>query len=1037
MKNLKTITLNSSPTEEDIRYVSRRWRSEMGQKNGTLDHSRSFRRVVGGLSGDPETQKIDDTPPLWSQNIFDGFGYLISDEDYNVLIQQYPEETVGDITTMSNAIRFYENNYGSQYGLYYASNLIFDGDETNDAEGLTILKNESFHHRNNGESSLNYNPSNNADFILGKYYSNRDRNTSLEYYISAANNARTDIDYVRRCFASSVLDLAGNETDDSTFLNNLGNAVHQTNSLREFTQLLDSRLTIKGHDLTINADTWIDIQSELILSDSNDGTSPTSADAVSRRLVEHVTNGNLSSKDALNFIIRTNINNNILERTNGYNKTQSCVLLSSLYNNGHVTIDDVNATFSAIIDFEEAKATLDSYTYLITTQIENNQSFKPEQKEAISDYIFDNYVNNPELKAEDLAPSLLTFYNRGIISRDNLTEARLGTENYTAFQREILNGHTPQSSLDIANSLLYLQNSGSNENKTIANGYLNFNKTSIHDIVSNVLNDRTISLDDRRTLLNNYKNFLENNNENALTDQQQEDLNNAQSLINREILSQARQDGEDILTTIDRLVNDGVMTREEANAARDELLRSGHIAITDSEMQKIEIETEDGEKLIADFTAHGWYDKILGFSFKNNSNGKEIIDVISDYGWMNNTTNKNITSSGFIKQNNIPYCYAIEYRQLYNASISNILLSMISIGYSARGVTSGVVNLAGSVIDSIIDMSKGIFGSEGSQNVSTTIPSQDGGQSGEERSTSNGNPSFWDTITNWGSRFVRESDDKFRNLFEFIAKLDKDGPIGSSHKSGLLNPYRMMYMLKKTEKQFCFPMLDKNASSYKVKNKMDENDGGQGTSLLGNRFFGMIANVARTALGFAQDINHIAPFFQDVIQQDEDIKGMRQYQIERSKFFSYPTDGEEIEVNFVLFNTVKRDVWKKHFNFIFGFILRNLPFKHDLVSFYPPLFYDVIVPGVKRCPYCYVESVDVTPFGLMRNMSVSSKEIGLPDLTDGNDIDYSVNVPEAWQIKITFKSLIATSGNQILSGFVDMPIQASSSNSSPSLNTNN
>ena len=138
MKNLKTITLNSSPTEEDIRYVSRRWRSEMGQKNGTLDHSRSFRRVVGGLSGDPETQKIDDTPPLWSQNIFDGFGYLISDEDYNVLIQQYPEETVGDITTMSNAIRFYENNYGSQYGLYYASNLIFDGDETNDAEGTVI-----------------------------------------------------------------------------------------------------------------------------------------------------------------------------------------------------------------------------------------------------------------------------------------------------------------------------------------------------------------------------------------------------------------------------------------------------------------------------------------------------------------------------------------------------------------------------------------------------------------------------------------------------------------------------------------------------------------------------------------------------------------------------------------------------------------------------------------------------------------------------------------------------------------------------------
>lgn len=471
---------------------------------------------------------------------------------------------------------------------------------------------------------------------------------------------------------------------------------------------------------------------------------------------------------------------------------------------------------------------------------------------------------------------------------------------------------------------------------------------------------------------------------------------------------------------------------------RDEMLKNGEIPVTDTEMEPAEFEV-NGEKIKMDFTATGWYDKILNFSFKNNkSDAKEIVDVVSEYGWMNNTTNKN-TSSDFIKHNNIPYCYAVEYRQLYNASISNIILSFLGLAYSAKGAASGVYNLAGSAIDGIINLSSplvklisGAFSDDNSNsNKSTTLPPQDGGQTTGEKNTSERKESWLDkagrTINSWANK----GDEYFRGAMEKVAYLDSRGPIATGRKSGLLNPYRMMYILSKTDKQYCFPMLDKSASSYKVSNKMDEADGGQGSRLLGNRFFGMVANLAQTVLGIAQDINQIAPFFQSAIGNADNIKSMRQYHIERSKFFSFPTDGEDIEVSFILFNTVKKNIWKKHFNFIFGFVLRNLPFKHDLVSYYPPLFYDVIVPGVKRCPYCYVERIDVSPLGLMRNMSVSSEDIGLPNLTNGGGkMNYTVNVPEAWQVKIVFKSLIATSGNQILSGFVDMPIQASSSNDS-------
>ena len=110
-----------------------------------------------------------------------------------------------------------------------------------------------------------------------------------------------------------------------------------------------------------------------------------------------------------------------------------------------------------------------------------------------------------------------------------------------------------------------------------------------------------------------------------------------------------------------------------------------------------------------------------------------------------------------------------------------------------------------------------------------------------------------------------------------------------------------------------------------------------------------------------------------------------------------------------------------------GFMLRNLPFKYDVVAYYPPLFYDVHVPGVKRCPFCYVDNFDVSPLGLTRNLKITGKDFGIGD----EKTQYSVNVPEAWMVKVKFKSLLATSSNQILSGFIDNPITADTSGGSP------
>lgn len=1051
---MATLKTNSSQPQNTQEYIEKEWKSEMALRNSTLNDYRSYRYAVGGINSalTGKAEYVDDNSIYWSYDIFDGYGHIIHPEEYFVLSKLYGEKYIVD--NIRSAKFYYDNNLGSQYGIYYASNLIFDGNNENDEEGLKILENESWFHRSkleeDEESPSSYKPSSNADFILGKYYSLKDRETALDYYDSAMGGSFTDRDIAKQCFSSSCLDLLKNDEYDADFLQKLTDVIHKREATGEFTRNLDKRLTVKDHELSINAETWVDTQSSLITSsEKNVKDTYIHISSVWKRVEDHLDKGVLTTKDAINLLQKSTIYDENGKSQGGYTLTASSQCIADLYIDNRIGIKETNEAFSQISSSikNPPKLITSSYEALINKISENKseqkKSFTDEEKREITDYVGGGY-GGKITDGDTLTSNILSLDKKGAIDRGRL-KSIISVENYNLYREKIISDYKNQSSYDVADSLLQLEIEGNDKNRSFVDEFLkqkgpskDDNTANLFHFITTALKDDKTTSEQRSSLLREYTEYL-NRKEIKLSEEQQKELDEiATDTFKDYIKEEAAAKNEDVLKTIDRLVSEGKIPADEAKNIKNEMLKSGEIPVTDTEMEPVEFEV-NGEKIKMDFTATGWYDKILNFSFKNNkSDAKEIVDVVSEYGWMNNTTNKN-TSSDFIKHNNIPYCYAVEYRQLYNASISNIILSFLGLAYSAKGAASGVYNLAGSAIDGIINLSSplvklisGAFSDDNSNsNKSTTLPPQDGGQTTGEKNTSEGKESWLDkagrTINSWANK----GDEYFRGAMEKVAYLDSRGPIATGRKSGLLNPYRMMYILSKTDKQYCFPMLDKSASSYKVSNKMDEADGGQGSRLLGNRFFGMVANLAQTVLGIAQDINQIAPFFQSAIGNADNIKSMRQYHIERSKFFSFPTDGEDIEVSFILFNTVKKNIWKKHFNFIFGFVLRNLPFKHDLVSYYPPLFYDVIVPGVKRCPYCYVERIDVSPLGLMRNMSVSSEDIGLPNLTNGGGkMNYTVNVPEAWQVKIVFKSLIATSGNQILSGFVDMPIQASSSNDS-------
>ena len=144
------------------------------------------------------------------------------------------------------------------------------------------------------------------------------------------------------------------------------------------------------------------------------------------------------------------------------------------------------------------------------------------------------------------------------------------------------------------------------------------------------------------------------------------------------------------------------------------------------------------------------------------------------------------------------------------------------------------------------------------------------------------------------------------------------------------------------------------------------------------------------------------------------------YNIEKAKAFNFPASGKTVSVRFPLFNTIKKDNWQKHYKFIVGFALRNMLYRKDNVSYYPPMFYDVSIPGWGRMPYCYVKQFVAKPVGMIRPLSFGSKTgetlFGKEKLT--------VHVPEAWVIQIDFTSLIADSANQFLSSIIDLPIEA-------------
>lgn len=349
----------------------------------------------------------------------------------------------------------------------------------------------------------------------------------------------------------------------------------------------------------------------------------------------------------------------------------------------------------------------------------------------------------------------------------------------------------------------------------------------------------------------------------------------------------------------------------------------------------------------------------------------------------------------------IPFCYVTQYRQALSSNIMNIINSI-----------SGGVTQVSTLINDL-----GTNGGQTLSKVSKVVNKlQKALFSGEENSQPS-DDSTWHRVT---STVVNNAQTAFKAVWDEVHggldRLIQDDEFSNpAYGTMFLQPYKWLYALKPTGKKYCFPMIA-NPPTQTIQNNFG--DGQDGSGLLNNNIFNGAVSMMQNAVGLIRDVRDVIQFFGGNLSKG----GYIGSSIEKAKFFNYPTNTQEYRVTFPLLNTVRPNDWKKNFKFIILFMLRNLIFRQDSASYYPPLFYDLVIPGVIRQPFCYVGKFEVRPVGNVRTLAFNEEIIhGFSEAKP----NFSVNVPQAWIVTITFTSLLPTSANMVLSGLYDLQISTS------------
>ena len=230
-----------------------------------------------------------------------------------------------------------------------------------------------------------------------------------------------------------------------------------------------------------------------------------------------------------------------------------------------------------------------------------------------------------------------------------------------------------------------------------------------------------------------------------------------------------------------------------------------------------------------------------------------------------------------------------------------------------------------------------------------------------------------------------------------------------------LKPYQNLYITEPTGWQFILPYFENLNNSQQNSFSDDTNQSSIGLLKMGADALGKISDIT-TALRSPTQITFV----------------------EKTKFYSYGSEGDEISIQFPLINTGSAtfDDVVKNWEFLFLLLYNNKPSRKNVSVVDPPVIYTAEIPGVKFFPFCYISSISIEFQGSRRELSFSLDTIDSLNVDKQTDnqtgqlrLDKNNNnlvrgfsnnttlrnittiIPDAYQVRISLKSLVPDSKN--------------------------
>lgn len=130
------------------------------------------------------------------------------------------------------------------------------------------------------------------------------------------------------------------------------------------------------------------------------------------------------------------------------------------------------------------------------------------------------------------------------------------------------------------------------------------------------------------------------------------------------------------------------------------------------------------------------------------------------------------------------------------------------------------------------------------------------------------------------------------------------------------------------------------------------------------------------------------------------------YYTEQPKFYQHGGNARSYDISFPLFNTTTWEDVLSNFQLVFMLVYQNIPNRSSKQIVMPPHIYEVTVPGISYTPYAYMQSVDISFVGAVREISLPLPFGSMDDLKT-----IRVSVPEAYDVKLNLQELVGNTRN--------------------------